>query len=68
MESLSEPVVLAQADAIANLRGEEWVFHHCEGAAGTVFCIWGAGSEELVVGVRNVEEPRLVTSFALADV
>lgn len=68
MESLAEPAVLAQADTIANLRGEEWAFDHCEGAAGTVFCIWAAGSEELVVGVRNVEEPHLVTSFALADV
>ncbi|MGH8958902.1 MAG: hypothetical protein ACRDVK_09520 [Acidimicrobiia bacterium] len=68
MESLSDPVVLEQADAIANLRGEDWTFDHCEGAAGTVFCIWAAGLDELVVGVRNVEEPHLVTSFALADV
>lgn len=68
METLAEAEALAQADDLANLAGETWQFERCEGAAGTVFCVWASETDQLAVGVRNIEEPHLVTSVSLVDV
>lgn len=68
MEALAEPDALVQADELANLAGEEWQFHHCEGAAGTIFCVWASGTDQLAIGVGNIDEPHLVTSVSLVDV
>lgn len=67
MERLSEPDALAQAEDLADLATETWVPELCEGAAGTVHCIWFTDDEVLAIGVRNIEEPHVVTSFALVD-
>ncbi|MEX0667437.1 MAG: hypothetical protein WD313_03830, partial [Acidimicrobiia bacterium] len=63
----SEPEALAQADSLAALASEPWEPELCEGAAGTVHCIWFTDAEALAIGVRNVEEPHLVTSFRLVE-
>lgn len=68
MEALAEPKALAQADDLADLAGEAWHFDHCEGAAGTIFCVWASETDQLAIGVRNIEEPHLVTSVSLVDV
>jgi hypothetical protein len=68
MEALAEPDALTQADELANLVGESWQFDHCEGAAGTVFCVWASETDQLAIGVGNLEEPHLVTSVSLVDV
>ena len=67
MEQLSEPAALAQADALADLVSEPWEQELCEGAAGTVHCIWFTDNEVLAIGVRNLEAPHLVTSFQLVE-
>lgn len=68
METLSESEALEQAKDLADLAGEAWQFDHCEGAAGTVFCVWTTPTDQLAIGVRNIEEPRLVTSIGLVDI
>jgi hypothetical protein len=30
-----------------------WTFVRCEGAAGTVFCVWQGPGEQLLIGARN---------------
>jgi hypothetical protein len=67
MEALSRPEVLAEAEAVADLRDQPWSFDHCEGAAGTLYCTWTTGFDQLVVAVVNIEEPHLVTSFRPFD-
>jgi len=67
MERLSEPPALAQADGLVDLADEPWEQELCEGAAGTVHCIWFTDDEVLAIGVRNIEEPHLVTSFQLVE-
>ena len=67
MERLSEPDALAQADELSDLADEPWEQELCEGAAGTVHCIWFTDDEVLAIGVRNIEEPHLVTSFQLVE-
>ena len=67
MEQLSEPAALAEANALSELASEAWEPELCEGAAGTVHCIWIADAGTLAIGVRNIEEPHLVTSFGLVD-
>ena len=67
MEQLSEPAALAEADAMSDLVSESWEPELCEGAAGTVHCIWISDAGTLAVGVRNIEEPHLVTSFGLVE-
>jgi hypothetical protein len=67
MERLSEPDALAQADQLADLAGEPWEQELCEGAAGTVHCIWFTDDDVLAIGVRNIEEPHVVTSFGLVE-
>lgn len=68
METLSEADALEQADGLADLASEAWQFDHCEGAAGTVFCVWATSTDQLAIGVGNLEEPHLVTSISLVDV
>ena len=65
MEQLAEPAALVEADALADLASEDWEPEMCEAAAGTVHCIWVSGAGTLAIGVRNLEEPHLVTSFGL---
>ena len=67
MEQLSEPSALAEADALSELASVAWEPELCEGAAGTVHCIWISDAGTLAVGVRNIEEPHLVTSFGLVE-
>ena len=67
MEQLSEPAALAEADALSELASEAWEPELCEGAAGTVHCIWISDAGTLAIGVRNIEEPHLVTSFGLVE-
>ena len=67
MELLSEPAALAEADALGELASEVWEPELCEGAAGTVHCIWISDAGILAIGVRNIEEPHLVTSFGLVE-
>jgi hypothetical protein len=67
MEQLSEPSALAEADSLAELASETWEPELCEGAAGTVHCIWISDAGTLAIGVRNIEEPHVVTSFGLVD-
>lgn len=67
MEQLSEPAALAEADNLADLVSESWEPELCEGAAGTVHCIWISDAGTLAIGVRNIEEPHLVTSFGLVE-
>lgn len=67
MERLSEPDALAQADDLAALAAEAWEQELCEGAAGTVHCIWFTADNVLAIGVRNIEEPHVVTSFRLVQ-
>lgn len=67
MVRLSEADALAQADDLADLADESWEQELCEGAAGTVHCIWISDAGTLAIGVRNIEEPHLVTSFGLVD-
>lgn len=68
MEALSESEALQQAEGLSGLTGEAWQFDHCEGAAGTVFCVWATSTDQLAIGVRNIDEPHLVTSVSLVDV
>ncbi|MGH9199024.1 MAG: hypothetical protein ACRD1T_25265 [Acidimicrobiia bacterium] len=68
MEALSESDALRQAEGLSDLAGEAWQFDHCEGAAGTVFCVWATSTDQLAIGVRNIDEPHLVTSVSLVDV
>jgi hypothetical protein len=67
MERLSEPAALAEADGLRDLISEPWEPELCEGAAGTVHCIWISEAGTLAIGVRNIEEPHLVTSFGLVN-
>ena len=67
MERLSEPAALAQADNLADLASDPWEQELCEGAAGTVHCIWFTDDDVLAIGVRNIEEPHVVTSFQLVE-
>jgi hypothetical protein len=67
MERLSEPDALAAAEHLADLVSETWEPELCEGAAGTVHCIWISDAGTLAIGVRNIEEPHLVTSFGLVE-
>jgi hypothetical protein len=67
MERLSEPDALAAAEHLADLVSETWEPELCEGAAGTVHCIWISDAGTLAIGVRNIEEPHLVTSFGLLE-
>jgi hypothetical protein len=67
MEELSEPAALAEADALSELASQAWEPELCEGAAGTVHCIWVSDAGVLAIGVRNIEEPHLVTSFGLVE-
>lgn len=68
MEALAEPNALAQADDLADLADDQWQFDHCEGTAGTIFCVWASETDQLAIGVRNIEEPHLVASVGLVDV
>jgi hypothetical protein len=64
MIGLAEPDAVAQANDLMRLATATWEFSLCEGAAGTVFCTWTSEEpDNLVVGVRNIEEPHIVTSF-----
>lgn len=65
MEKLSEPAALAEADSISDLASESWEPELCEGAAGTIHCIWTSNAGTLAIGVRNIEEPHLVTNVRL---
>ena len=67
MKGLSEPAALAQADRLGGLAGASWEPELCEGAAGTVHCIWVSDAGTLAIGVQNLEVPHLVTSFELVD-
>jgi hypothetical protein len=67
MERLSEPAALAEADDLRDLISEPWEPELCEGAAGTVHCIWISNAGTLAIGVRNIEEPHLVTSFEMVN-
>ena len=67
MEQLSEPTALAQANGLRDLTSEPWEPELCEGAAGTVHCIWISDAGTLAIGVRNIEEPHLVTSFEMVN-
>lgn len=67
MEQLSEPAALAEANGLNELSSEKWEPELCEGAAGTVHCIWISDAGILAIGVRNIEEPHLVTSFGLVE-
>ena len=68
MQDLATPESLEQAEGLSALAGEAWEFDHCEGAAGTIFCIWVSDSDQLAIGVSNIEEPHLVTTVGLVDV
>lgn len=67
MERLSESDALDAAEDLADLASEMWEPEPCEGAAGTVYCSWISDAGTLAIGVRNIEEPHLVTSFRLLD-
>jgi hypothetical protein len=67
LERISEPDAMAQAEDLAELASETWEPELCEGAAGTVRCIWISDAGTLAIGVRNIEEPHVVTSFQLVD-
>jgi len=67
MERLSEPAALNEADRLVDLATGTWRPGLCEGAAGTVYCTWISDGGTLAIGVRNIEEPHLVTSFGLLD-
>ena len=67
MEQLAEPAALAEADELADLATQAWEPELCEGAAGTVHCIWTSSAGTLAIGVGNVEEPHLVISFGLVQ-
>lgn len=68
MESLAEPEALAQATELSDLATLDWQFDHCEGAAGTIFCVWKSDTDQLAIGVGNLEEPHRVTTVSLVDV
>jgi hypothetical protein len=67
MGQLSEPAALTEADDLSDLTYEAWVPEPCEGAAGTVYCSWTSAAGTLAIGVRNIEEPHLVTSVRILD-
>ena len=67
MQQLSEPTALAQANGLRDLVSEPWEPELCEGAAGTVHCIWISDAGTLAIGVRNIEEPHLVTSVEMVN-
>ena len=67
MEQLSEPAAVAEADGLRDLISEPWEPELCEGAAGTVHCIWISDAGTLAIEVRNIEEPHLVTSFRMLN-
>jgi hypothetical protein len=67
MADLSEASALVQAESLAGLAAEAWEPELCEGAAGTVHCIWVSEAGTLAIGVQNLEEPHLVRSFELLD-
>ena len=67
MERLSEPAALAEADGLRDFSSEPWEPELCEGAAGTVHCIWVSDVRTLAIGVRNIEDPHLVTSFTMLN-
>jgi len=67
MERLSEPAALAEADGLRDFIPEPWEPELCEGAAGTVHCIWISDAGTLAIEVRNIEEPHLVTSFRMLN-
>lgn len=67
-EALMDPAADADLDALFAQpfdAGAGWSYDHCEGAAGSVFCTWHATSATLVVRVRGVERPPLVTSIRM---
>ena len=67
MEQLSEVTALAEADDLSDLLSNSWEPELCEGAAGTVYCVWVSDAGTLAIGVRNIEEPHLVTSVMMVD-
>lgn len=67
-DALTDPAAAADLDALFAQpfdAGAGWSYDHCEGAAGSVFCTWHATSATLVVRVRSVEPPPLVTSIRM---
>lgn len=67
MEELTEPAALTEADSLSDLASDPWEFALCEGAAGTLYCSWTSEAGTLAIGVRNIEQPHLVTSVRLLD-
>jgi hypothetical protein len=67
MEHLSEPTALEEADRLSELTSESWEPELCEGAAGTVYCSWVSDAGTLAIGVRNIEEPHIVTSVMMMN-
>jgi hypothetical protein len=65
MAASGTPEAVEAAMAAEDSAGLDWAFSTCEGAAGTVYCTWGSAGSELVIGVGNIEQPRLVTSFTI---
>jgi hypothetical protein len=70
MIGLAEPEALAAAENLSSFTSENWEFSLCEGAAGTVFCTWTAeeANMKIVVGVRNIEDPHLVTRMMMSGI
>ncbi|MBK7782248.1 MAG: hypothetical protein IPJ58_16040 [Ardenticatenia bacterium] len=67
-EPLTDPAAAADLDALFAQpfdAGAGWSYDHCEGAAGSVFCTWYGASATLVIQVRSIEPPVLVTSIRM---
>ena len=55
----------SDCDDVATLAAGSTVVLMSEGAAGSVFCTWYGASATLVIQVRSVEPPVLVTSIRM---
>ena len=50
---VAEPVAVATLFTRTWIAADGWVFLRCEGAAGSVFCVWQRPGEQLLINARN---------------
>jgi hypothetical protein len=58
--ALSDPAAAASATALRVHAGLPWSLDNCQGAAGSIFCTFKAGTSKLVVRVVQVNPPPIV--------
>jgi len=50
---VAEPAAVASLFARTWSATDGWAFARCEGAAGSVFCVWQRSGEELLIKAQN---------------